>query len=111
MTIPTDTVHDATLKCLRTLAALDPDRADFRNQRGFSASDSRRGHQLAALDALDDHELDEGRALVARYSGQLSSTLVRAALPPPPPPPPAPRVSLADALDEWMSLPPVRRAA
>ncbi len=100
----TDTIHDATLEALRILAALDPDRADYRNGRGFSASDSRRGHQLAALPALDDRELAEGRVLVARYSGQLSSSLVRAALPPPPPPPPAPRVSLADALDEFAAF-------
>lgn len=103
--------HDATLEALRILATLDPDRADIRNRKGFSASDSRRGHELAALEALDDRQLDEGRVLVARYSGQLSSALVRAALPPPPPPQPAPRVSLSDALDEWMSLPPVRRTA
>ncbi len=105
----TTTTHDATLECLRILAALDPDRADLRNRRGYSASDSRRGHQLAALSALDDRQLEEGRVLVSRYSGQLSSSLVRAALPPPPPPPPAPRVSLADALDEWAAF--SRRAA
>lgn len=97
-------VHNAILEALRILAALDPDRADFRNRKGFSASDSRRGHQLAALSVLDDRELDEGRVLVARYSGQLSSTLVRAALPPSPPPPPAPRVSLSDALDAFAAF-------
>ncbi len=105
----TTSAHDAALEALRTLARLDPDHADLRNRKGFSASNSRRGHQLAALEKLDDRELAEGRVLVARYARQLSDELVCTALPPPSPPPPAPRVSLADALDGFLAF--SRRAA
>lgn len=96
----------AILEGLRLLARLDPDHADHRNSIGFSAADSRRGHDLATLPALHADDALEGLDLVVRYWRQLPADLVAAARYQPP----RVHLSLADALDNVAALH-ARRAA
>ena len=102
---PPREARNAILEGLRILAMLDPDRADHRNDIGFSAADSRRGHQLA-MPLLLEAEATEGLALVLRYHRQLPADVVAAARRQPP----RAVFSLSDALDELASLRSARAA-
>lgn len=97
---PTIEARLAILECLRILARLDPDHADHRNDVGFSAADSRRGHQLAALPALLADDAIEGLDLVLRHWRQLPADLVAAARRQPP----GRQFTLADALDDVAAM-------
>lgn len=97
---PTIEARLAISEALRILARLDPDHADYRNGAGFSAADSRRGHQLAAMPALLADDAIDGLDLVTRYWRQLPAHLVAAARRQPP----RRQVSLADALDDVAAL-------
>ena len=85
---------------LRILARLDPDHADHRNDVGFSASDSRRGHELAALPSLSNEEATQGLDLVTRYWRQLPPDVVAAARRRAP----RPVLTLSDALDGLVAM-------
>ena len=60
---------------LRLLASHDPDGARDRNDSGYSSSDSRFGHALAALDHLTDGQASAARRMLAKYHRQLGPLL------------------------------------
>ena len=97
---PPPEAQAAILQGLRILARFDPDHADHRNDLGFSAADSRRGHDLAALPSLSDDEAIQGLDLVTRYWRQLPPDTVAAARRRAP----RPVYTLGDALDGLVAL-------
>src|SRR5688500_19049943 len=68
---------EAAVRCLRTLAKLDPDRAQSRNDVGFNGSDSARGHQLARLPLTTPQHYAEARRMIWTYRRQLPEADVK----------------------------------
>ena len=68
----TPALCDAVIKGLRYLASAC-DGARKRDSAGFNRYDAELGHQLAAKTSLSPREIATGRALLQRYSAQLTS--------------------------------------
>lgn len=70
----TDGQVAAVHAAVKTLSALDPDRALDKNEAGWNAIDGRIGHALAALPALTARQAVLGKHLVRKYRRQLGAT-------------------------------------
>ena len=68
----TPALRDAVIRGLRYLAR-SCDGARKRDSAGFNKYDAELGHQLAAKTSLTPREIATGRALLQRYSAQLTS--------------------------------------
>jgi SWI/SNF-related matrix-associated actin-dependent regulator 1 of chromatin subfamily A len=68
----------AILLALQKLTAMDGDKAQAKNGKGFSKFDSNIGHELAKMQELTAGRAGFGQHLVRRYRAQLDDALVRA---------------------------------